>query len=110
MALRRDPNSSSLTTAKRPTAQLEARARRNLRDRLRRARHKPVEMSDLLGVGLDSSAERSLAEQGTILRATVGSTLHGLALAGADDRDEMGVCLEPREYVIGLRQFEQWVA
>jgi uncharacterized protein len=50
-----------------------------------------------------------VAKQGTILRAVVGSTLHGLALEGTDDRDEMGVCIEPPEYVIGLRQFEQWV-
>ena len=30
-----------------------------------------------------------------ILRATVGSTAHGLHLAGTDDRDEMGICIEP---------------
>jgi hypothetical protein len=30
-----------------------------------------------------------------------------LALPGADDHDEMGVCIEPPEYVIGLRHFEQ---
>lgn len=51
---------------------------------------------------------REIAEQATILRAVVGSTLHGTNVAETDDRDEMGVCVEPSEYVIGLRRFEQW--
>ena len=50
-----------------------------------------------------------IAEPNTILRCTVGSTVHGVAVASMDDRDEMGICLEPPEYVIGLRGFEQWV-
>lgn len=50
---------------------------------------------------------REIAEQGKILLATVGSTAHGLALPGTDDRDELGVCLEPAENVIGLQLFEQ---
>jgi predicted nucleotidyltransferase len=50
-----------------------------------------------------------VAEPNTILRCTVGSTVHGVAVASMDDRDEMGICLEPPEYVIGLRGFEQWV-
>jgi len=49
------------------------------------------------------------AARNTILRAVVGSNLHGLNLEGTDDTDELGVCLEPPEYVVGLRQFEQWV-
>ena len=55
------------------------------------------------------SDAQQIAEAVTILRATVGSRLHGLALEGTDDRDEMGVCIEPPEYVVGTRQFEQWV-
>ena len=51
---------------------------------------------------------RSIATENLILKGVVGSTAHGLALDGADDRDEMGICLEPKEYVIGLRHFEQW--
>jgi hypothetical protein len=39
----------------------------------------------------------------------VGSTAHGLHLAGTEDRDEMGVRIEPPEYVIGLERFEQWI-
>jgi hypothetical protein len=38
-----------------------------------------------------------------VLRCEVGSGVHGTAIAGTDDRDEMGVCIEPPEYVIGLR-------
>lgn len=50
-----------------------------------------------------------IAEQGTVLRCQVGSGVHGLGLEGAADRDEMGVCVEPPEYVIGLRAFEQYI-
>jgi uncharacterized protein len=57
----------------------------------------------------DQLAAQGIAERGTILRATVGSTLHGLSLEGTDDTDEMGVCIEPPSAVIGLGQFEQWV-
>jgi uncharacterized protein len=55
------------------------------------------------------SAPQDIAEKGLIIRSLVGSSIHGLELAGTDDRDEMGVCIEPPEYVIGLRQFETWV-
>ena len=48
-------------------------------------------------------------ERRTILRCEVGSTVHGIGVAGTDDRDELGVCIEPTEYVIGLRHFEQHV-
>src|SRR5438876_8381532 len=57
----------------------------------------------------DREPAREIAERGCILRAVVGSTVHGLANPGTDDRDEMGVCIEPREYVLGLRPFEHWV-
>lgn len=52
---------------------------------------------------------KELAEQGTILRAEVGSGVHGLAIKGRDDRDEMGICIEPPEYVLGLETFEQYI-
>jgi predicted nucleotidyltransferase len=67
-------------------------------------------------VGVSKSKEpdphraRAIAEDGCILRAVVGSTVHGLSNPGTDDRDEMGVCVEPREYVLGLRPFEHWVS
>jgi predicted nucleotidyltransferase len=44
-----------------------------------------------------------------ILRTQVGSGLHGVTIAGTDDRDEMGICIEPPECVIGLKQFEQYI-
>ncbi|WP_283137650.1 nucleotidyltransferase domain-containing protein [Rhizohabitans arisaemae] len=50
-----------------------------------------------------------IAERYTILRCQVGSGLHGTAIAGTDDRDEMGICAEPPAYVIGLRRFEQYI-
>ncbi len=57
----------------------------------------------------DPERARELAERNTIIRAPVGSTLHGLHNPGTDDRDEMGVCIEPPEYVLGLRGFEHFV-
>ncbi len=46
---------------------------------------------------------RELVERGVILRATVGSTVHGLHHGGQDDRDEMAVFIEPPEYRLGLK-------
>ena len=57
----------------------------------------------------DDDSHRAIAEPNTILRGLVGSTVHGLVLGGTDDRDEMGVCVEPRRYVVGFGNFEQWV-
>jgi len=58
----------------------------------------------------DHERARRIAEQGLILRGLVGSTVHGLSNPGTDDRDEMGVCIEPPEYVTGLRSFEHYVS
>jgi predicted nucleotidyltransferase len=44
-----------------------------------------------------------LVAGGTILRGTVGSTVHGLHHGGQDDRDEMAVFVEPPEYRLGLK-------
>jgi hypothetical protein len=49
-----------------------------------------------------SEQARIIAEAGMILRVQVGSGAHGTALTGQDDRDEMGVCLEPPQFVTGL--------
>lgn len=49
-----------------------------------------------------------VAQRGTVLLTQVGSRVHGCAVDGQDDRDEMGVCVEPPEYVVGLRRFEQY--
>jgi hypothetical protein len=45
---------------------------------------------------------RRLAEAGTVLLTQVGSGVHGTAIDGQDDRDELGLCLEPAEFVTGL--------
>ena len=45
---------------------------------------------------------KEIVERGTILRATVGSTVHGLYYGGQDDRDEMAVFIEPPEFLLGL--------
>lgn len=49
-----------------------------------------------------SDAARRLAEAGTVLRVQVGSGVHGTAVAGTDDRDEMGIALEPPAFVTGV--------
>jgi hypothetical protein len=56
-----------------------------------------------------SQEHRRVALGGEILRCLVGSGVHGAAVEGQDDRDEMGVCVEPPEYVMGLRRFEQYI-
>jgi uncharacterized protein len=50
-----------------------------------------------------NASDQEMAKRGMIIRSLVGSTVHGLELEGTDDRDEMGVCVEPPEYVAGLR-------
>lgn len=49
-----------------------------------------------------SEEARAIAEKGMILRVQVGSGVHGTSIAGQDDRDEMGLCLEPPQFVTGL--------
>lgn len=51
---------------------------------------------------------REVAERGTILLTQVGSGVQGVTVDGQDDRDEMGICVEPPQYVVGLRRFEQY--
>ncbi|HEY7224733.1 MAG TPA: nucleotidyltransferase domain-containing protein [Micromonosporaceae bacterium] len=48
--------------------------------------------------------DATLAHAGEILRTVVGSGVHGIAIEGTDDHDEMGVFIEPPEYVVGLRR------
>jgi uncharacterized protein len=55
----------------------------------------------------DSPAQL-IAETGMILRVLVGSTVHGTALEGQDDRDEMGICVEPPSTVVGLDSFTHY--
>jgi hypothetical protein len=66
----------------------------------------PVPGSTVLPAGFPhphaSEEARSIAEKGMILRVQVGSGVHGTSIAGQDDRDEMGLCLEPPQFVTGL--------
>ena len=54
---------------------------------------------------------RETAEHSTILRGLVGSTAHGLNVNdGIEDRDEMGVCVEPFEAAMSFREpFGQFI-
>ncbi len=54
-------------------------------------------------VAYSDDTRRLVAEQNTILRGQVGSGLHGVTVSDQDDRDEMGVCIEPPQYLIGTR-------
>lgn len=49
-----------------------------------------------------SEEARRIAQEGLVLRVQVGSGVHGTAVSGQDDRDEMGICLEPSRFVTGL--------
>ncbi|MQA36111.1 DNA polymerase beta superfamily protein [Modestobacter roseus] len=82
----------------------------------------PLSDADYVEAHPHSSRQaRAIAEAGTILRVQVGSGVHGTAVDGSDDRDEMGVCLEPPAFVTGIARvpnpvatsgstvpFEQW--
>jgi predicted nucleotidyltransferase len=46
--------------------------------------------------------DRRVALDGEILRTVVGSGVHGIAIEGTDDHDEMGVFIEPATQVLGL--------
>jgi uncharacterized protein len=50
---------------------------------------------------------KRIAEHGQILRVRTGSVVHGISTESSD-RDEVGVCIPPPEYVLGLRKFEQY--
>lgn len=64
-------------------------------------------MSELSNTSVDEHPMP--AEYGVeILRAEVGSTLHGISI-GNDDIDQMGVCIEHPRYVVGLEPFEQYI-
>jgi predicted nucleotidyltransferase len=54
---------------------------------------------------------RETAERCTILRGLVGSTVHGLNVNDSiEDRDEMGICVEPLEEAMALwAPFEQFI-
>jgi hypothetical protein len=57
-----------------------------------------------------SEQARAIAENGMILRVQVGSGVHGTSITGQDDRDEMGLCLEPPQFVTGLARVPNGIA
>ncbi len=52
---------------------------------------------------------REEVEKYTILRVPCGSTLPGLNIPGKDDRDEMGVCIEPAGMALSFTEFDQYI-
>ena len=62
-------------------------------------------LGDLVPV-MSSSPTQWIAESGLMLRVLAGSGVHGMAISGLDDRDELGVFVEPPEYVIGSKQLK----
>jgi hypothetical protein len=56
----------------------------------------------------DESA-RDIALGNEILRGVIGSTAHGTAIAGSEDRDELGVFIEPPANVCGLVSCDHYV-
>jgi predicted nucleotidyltransferase len=68
-------------------------------------------MSELLAHPVLEYGDRRAAEAGLILRTTVGSGVHGIAIPGTDDHDEMAVFIEPAEWALGIeRAPEHYVA
>src|SRR5215831_6284761 len=57
-----------------------------------------------------SEEARAISRQGMILRVQVGSGVHGTSITGQDDRDEMGLCLEPPQFVTGLARVPNGIA
>jgi predicted nucleotidyltransferase len=54
-------------------------------------------------------SDREIALDNEILRGVVGSTTHGTAIEGQDDRDEMGIFVEPPEHVCGLTPIDHYI-
>lgn len=51
--------------------------------------------------------DADVALSNEIIRSVVGSGVHGIAIAGTDDHDEMGVYIEPPTHVLGVRDHRQ---
>lgn len=68
-------------------------------------------MSELLSNPVLEYGDRAALESGLILRCTVGSGVHGIAIPGTDDHDEMAVFVEPAAWALGVeRAPEHYVA
>lgn len=51
--------------------------------------------------------DQAVALGNEILRSVVGSGVHGIAIAGTDDHDEMGIYIEPPECVLGIENHRE---
>lgn len=49
-----------------------------------------------------SDGDKEVALANEIIRVTVGSGAHGMAIEGRDDNDEMGVYIQTKEQILGL--------
>lgn len=52
---------------------------------------------------------KEIVIQNEVLRGLVGSTAHGINITGQDDRDEMGIYIEPPEFVCGLTPLDHYI-
>lgn len=69
--------------------------------------YEPVK--DVFRTQHSTQENREIARNGLILLTEVGSTMHGVSVdSNNDDIDEMGICIEPPQNVIGLAPFEQY--
>ena len=53
--------------------------------------------------------EKDMVFANEILRGVIGSTAHGTAIDGQEDRDEMGVYIESAEFVCGLTPLDHLI-
>lgn len=51
--------------------------------------------------------DRAAAIPNEVLRSVVGSGVHGIAIVGTDDHDEMGVYIAPPEHVLGIERHRE---
>jgi uncharacterized protein len=59
-------------------------------------------VTEVSAVGHTEHGDRAAALGGEILRTVVGSGVHGIAIPGTDDHDEMGVFVEPPGVLLGV--------
>jgi hypothetical protein len=72
-------------------------------------RWQEADISEALQVKGAILTTRDIALANEILRGVVGSTAHGTAIEGQDDRDEMGVFVEPPANVCGLTSCDHYI-
>lgn len=65
-------------------------------------------LGPMVPLDLSPSPSQRIAREGMLLRVLVGSGVHGTSIAGTDDRDEMGVCVEPPQVMLGSQQFKHY--